>query len=495
MKECAIIGSGLSGLACATILSKNGYHVTVFEQGKQVGGCLQCFKRGNAIFETGMHYIGSADSGQTLHTMFRYLGIESKIQLSRLDPMGYDIISFMGKHYRFANGKEHFINSLTEHFPDSKEELARYYDLIRTVSSASVMHSLSRKVDVNVNAEYQIRSVNEIINSIVTDPLLCEVLAGEQPLYAGEKDHTPFSTHALITDFFNQSAYRIVGGSSKVADSLSAEIQSNGGIIRINQKVIRIECDDSHATAVTTENGETFPADLIISSIHPANTISLINSHLLRPSYRQRILSAPNTSSSFTVYLKYKKNSVKYMNHNLFYYRGDTTWGCNKYDESNWPKSMIYMHFCHEKNPSFAETGEIITYMNFKELEPWYGTFVGHRGKHYEEFKRRKAEKLIDALEEEVPDIRGNIETYYTSTPLTYLDYTGTPEGAMYGVARDILSTGSGNISCKTRIPNLYLTGQSIAYHGMLGVLAGCFMTCGEILSFDKLLSQLKPIA
>ena len=106
MKKCVIIGSGLGGLSCACILAKNGYEVTVLEQGEKIGGCLQCFKRGDALFDTGMHYIGSAESGQTLHTMLRYLGLDSKNLLSRLDPKGYDIVSINGEQYPLANGRE-----------------------------------------------------------------------------------------------------------------------------------------------------------------------------------------------------------------------------------------------------------------------------------------------------------------------------------------------------------------------------------------------------
>ena len=51
-----IIGSGLGGLSSGVILAKNGYDVTVLEQGIQVGGCLQCFTRCGAKFETGMHF-------------------------------------------------------------------------------------------------------------------------------------------------------------------------------------------------------------------------------------------------------------------------------------------------------------------------------------------------------------------------------------------------------------------------------------------------------
>lgn len=490
MKRCVVIGSGLGGLSCGCILAKNGYHVTVLEQGAQIGGCLQCFRRGDAVFDTGMHYIGSADPDQPLHTILRYLGVADSVKLSRLNPMGYDVISLQGEHYRFANGREQFIETLAGHFPQSRDELANYYDLIKLVASSSAMHSLNRDVDLYVSAEYQTRSVNEVIDSVVKNPQLRQVLAGIQPLYAGEKDRTPFSTHALITDFYEQSAFRIVGGSSVLADALAANIRSMGGQVLVCKKVVKVECDGTHATAVVTEDGERYDADLVISAIHPKSTIQIIDSHLIRPAYRRRLEGVRNTTSAFTVYLKFKKDRVPYMDSNLYVYRGSTTWGCDQYTPQTWPESILYMHFCQEENPVYAYTGEIISYMSFAEITPWLGTQRARRGEDYEVFKRRKAEQVIDALEQEVPGLRENIECYYTSTPLTYLDYTGIPDGAMYGVAKDVSMMNMGNIPCKTRIPNLLLTGQSTVLHGMLGVLAGSLVTCSEILGTDEIFAQ-----
>ena len=492
MKKCVIIGSGLGGLSCGVILAKNGYEVTVLEQGAQIGGCLQCFRRGDAVFDTGMHYIGSADDRQTLHTVLHYLGVDKDIKLSRLNPMGYDVISFQGERYAFANGRDNFITTLAKQVPNSCDELERYYDLINLVASSSAMHSLNRNVDVNINAEYQMRSVNEVIDSVVENPLLRQVLAGIQILYAGEKDRTPFSSHALISDFYNQSAFRIVGGSSTIADSLAKTIYNLGGKVLTHSKVSKIECDSTRATAVITDSGECYAADLIVSAIHPTRTVDLIDSHLLRPAYRNRLKNVRNTTGAFTVYLKFKPNSVKYMDSNLYVYRGDSTWGCENYTPEEWPKSLLYMHFCHEENPMYAQTGEILTYMSFEETRRWVGTSIGHRGDDYEQFKQMKAERVIDALEKEVPGLRENIEAYYTSTPLTYLDYTGIPDGAMYGVAKEVNALGVGSVSCKTRIPNLLLTGQSITAHGMLGVLASSLVTCSEILTTDEMFSQVK---
>ncbi|MDR2813769.1 MAG: FAD-dependent oxidoreductase, partial [Prevotellaceae bacterium] len=44
-KHVVIIGSGLGGLTCGYMLSKNGYRVSVLEKNAQLGGCLQTFAR------------------------------------------------------------------------------------------------------------------------------------------------------------------------------------------------------------------------------------------------------------------------------------------------------------------------------------------------------------------------------------------------------------------------------------------------------------------
>ena len=80
-----------------------------------------------------------------------------------------------------------------------------------------------------VSPEYQLRSINEVIDEVITDSTLAKVLVGNLPLYAAEKDKTPFATHAFIMDFYNQSAFRFQGGSDFVAKSLAATIQRYGG--------------------------------------------------------------------------------------------------------------------------------------------------------------------------------------------------------------------------------------------------------------------------
>jgi all-trans-retinol 13,14-reductase len=216
------------------------------------------------------------------------------------------------------------------------------------------------------------------------------------------------------------------------------------------------------------------------------------DTNLIRPAFRNRIKSIPQTIGGFSVYLQFKENRVPYMNYNFFGYNTDTPWNCELYTADTWPKGYLYMHFCSEENLRFARSGVILSYMHIDELREWSDTTVGRRGDGYRRFVDEKAKRLIASLEKQFPGIGETIENYYVSTPLTYRDYTGTEDGSLYGVAKDVTMGLAGRVPYKTRIPNLFLTGQNVNSHGMLGCLVGTMVTCGELISSRGLYEQIQ---
>ena len=251
-----VIGSGLGGLSCGWILQRNHYEVTVLEQGTQIGGCLQCFSRRGAKFETGMHFIGSAAPGQTMHKVMRYFGLLDSVELSALDTDSYNTVALGGQQFHFPNGKEAFMERFSAYFPREKDSLRKYVDIVHRIASASALGSLvSSDRDANANTEYQARSINEVLDTLFKDSLLKKVLVGDLPLYSAEWDKTPFSQHAFIMDFYNQSAYRVVGGSDAMASSLARNIERQGGRLFTSAKAVRICCDDAKAVGGETADG------------------------------------------------------------------------------------------------------------------------------------------------------------------------------------------------------------------------------------------------
>ena len=477
-----IIGSGLGGLVCGFILAKQGHKVTIVEKNPQIGGCLQTFKRNGVKFDTGMHYIGSLEETQILYRFFKYLKLLD-VPLHRLDNEAFDIISINGELYKYASGFENFAKTLYQYFPDNKSDIDEYVRRIKEIADASPLYKLDEiNTNVFIETDYIKTGANEFIESCTKNKRLQAVLAGTLPLYAGVKDKTPTYIHALINNFYIQSAWRIVGGSDIIAESLANSIKSFGGQIITNAEVEEFVCDEEKVRHILLKNGEKLTADFFISNIHPQVTINKTKTKIIRKVYRDRISSLDNTISTFTVYIKFKKNRLPYLNSNFYYYDNEDVWSFNDYDIETWPQNYVYMHQIADVNAKFAESAQIIGYMRWDEVKKWENTTVGKRGKEYEDFKKEKAEKLLNKLEKSFPGTKDAIECYYTSTPLTYRDYTATKEGSMYGIIRDKNKASQAYVSQQTKVPNLLLTGQNINSHGMLGVTIGAMITCAYIL-------------
>jgi all-trans-retinol 13,14-reductase len=488
-----IMGSGLGGLVCGYILSKNGYEVVVLEKNNQIGGCLQTFSRKGTKFNTGMHYMGSMEPKQLLYRFFNYLNLLNDVKISKLDPNGYEVISISGNCYKYASGYKNFTEELAKQFPNHRKEIQLYVQKIQEIANSSPLYNLH---EINNQKFIEIDpvkiSVNEFFDSITKNKQLRDVLAGTLPLYAGIRDKTPAYIHALINNFYIQSAFRIVGGSDTIANSLTNSIQSFGGKVITNAEVVKINCDSEKVTSVQLSNGDVHVANYLISNVHPHVTLEKIDSSLIRKAYRIRIAEMENTISNFTVYIKFKENATPYLNYNYYYYEHDDVWKNNDYDAKKTPESYLYMHQCITDKDIFADSAKIIGYMRYDEMTRWKGTTTENRGNEYLEFKEEKAYKLLQKLEESFPGINEAIDSYYTSTPLTYRDYTATKEGAMYGIVRDKSFPARTFISHRTKISNLFMTGQNTNFHGILGVTIGAIITCAEFLGINSIIKQIE---
>lgn len=56
--DVCIVGSGIGALASASLLSKCGYKVVIFEQHYTVGGSTHMYSDGGFEFDVGVHYVG-----------------------------------------------------------------------------------------------------------------------------------------------------------------------------------------------------------------------------------------------------------------------------------------------------------------------------------------------------------------------------------------------------------------------------------------------------
>lgn len=489
-----IIGSGLSGLQCGYILSQEGFKVLILEQHKQVGGCLQNFNRNDCVFDTGIHYIGGLDEGQSLNRYFKYFDILPELEIQRLDEKGFDKLYFAddANVYPFAMGHENFVEGLSEFFPKEKVALNNYVEKLKNICSSFPLYNIEHQ-EWNFN-EVQLFSenANAYFKEITRDIKLQNVLAGTNPLYAGVPDITPLYVHALVNNSFIESSYRIVGGSSMLAEILQRSIEKNGGKILTSTPAKEFIFKDKKLVGVITTDGESFFGKQFISSIHPANTMKMVEDGHLRNAYRERIMGLRNTTSNFTLYVVFKENSFPYLNHNAYFHKYNDVWISPSWNATAWPYNFLLITPASSKNQQYADCATVMAYMDMDEVRKWENTSIGKRGEDYENFKEEKKERLIQLVEQAFPGFKNSIKKIYTSSPLTYRDYTGTVDGSMYGILKDCNDPLMTLISPKTKIPNLFLTGQNIILHGVLGVTIGSVTTCSELVGLKYLVDKIK---
>jgi all-trans-retinol 13,14-reductase len=490
--DVVIIGSGLGGLECGNILSKHGYNVCVVEKNAKLGGTLHSFKRFGCEFGTGMHYIGSLDEGQVTHKLFNYLDIFDKISVKKMDIHGFDQFSIGGKEYKYAMGRQSFIETLSTYFPDNHTEIKNYYRDIETTASQVDVYNLKplRQFDIRTNDALHTAAFRKI-NATTKNHELRNVLGALNFVYAGEKDKTPFYTHALINKYYIESAYKLIGGSYQIAIALAENIRKAGGAIYNNEKVVQFNSKNGNITSVETASGRIISGKYFISNIHPAVTLDMLNNKFIRKAYRYRIKQLKNTISAFSLHLSLKENTFKYLNYNFHYYKKDDVWYPSYYSETDWPEFYYLFVPATTASDQFANCISIHTYMKFKEVEKWKDLPIRQRGEDYKDWKTSKATKLIQLVTEKFPELKGNIEAYNVSTPLSLRDYIGTPNGGMYGISMDYKSPMATYVAPRTKIPNLFFTGQNVSLHGMLGVSMSSLVTCGELLGLNNLIKEI----
>ena len=61
----------------------------------------------------------------------------------------------------------------------------------------------------------------------------------------------------------------------------------------------------------------------------------------------------------------------------------------------------------------------------------------------------------------------------------------------MYGIEHDCNNAIHSHVFPATKVKNLYLTGQSINMHGMLGVALGSMLTANEFVPIDSIVETI----
>ena len=466
-----VIGSGLGGLEVALSMAREGMRVIVLERQHQAGGCMQSFRRGKEMFDTGMHYVGGLDEKGSLYDAFTNLGL-IHLPWKRLDMSCFEEIHLGSKVFSWPQGMMQFINAMKVYFPHEEEGLDAWHEILTSADEGWLQQT----------------SAWETLISLFSDPLLIQVLSAPAMCKMElRKETLPLFSLVHGTTPYIESSWRLHGHGNMLVHYLIHQIHSYGGEVITDKEVISLNVKDGQIVSATCSDGTVYEGKVYVSDVHPSATCSMMEEKALKPVFRQRITSLPNTHGIFTLHLQMRRGALKYFNHNKYVIPSGDCWDVAVGKDLNVKGIMISARI-----PSEGEhvvNLDILTPMLWETVEQFKKASILRRPKAYKEIKNTIAQQCLDIAEQAIPGLKKMVLKSWSSTPLTYYNYNHSPDGSAFGYRKDYANPMMTILSPKTPIPNLFLTGQNLMLHGVHGVTMTAAHTTIEI---NKKITQIK---
>ncbi|MBU2265680.1 MAG: hypothetical protein KJ977_01435, partial [Candidatus Omnitrophica bacterium] len=303
------------------------------------------------------------------------------------------------------------------------------------------------------------KTLNDLLDSYFTDNYLKTILS---VLILGLAGSPASQISALVACLIYREfvlldgGYYPVGGMQKFTDTFARIFTKFSGEVLMSNKVKKIIIEDNQARGVILANDKHIYSKYVISACDARQTFfEMIGSENIKKDFSKAIESLIPSYSAFMVYLGMDSD----FNHT--YDLKSNMWIINSRDMNEIHSKMLNcknIHFAIT-SPSMKEriaqsTNKnsicLTTNVPFINAEYWK-----------KESNRKELEnRLVDAATETIPELSKHIHLKFNATPLTLYKWTYNYQGAAYGWEGRINQFCNPDISEKTIIENLYLTGH-----------------------------------
>jgi all-trans-retinol 13,14-reductase len=492
--DALVIGSGMGGLTTAALLSELGWRVAVLEQHYTAGGATHSYDRAGYEWDVGVHYIGDMGAKTTVRRMMDFL-TQGNLDWAPMDAH-YDRFFIGDNVYDAVAGREAFRDNLVGYFPREAAAIDRYLELLSEVSRGMRTFALDRTLPPWAAAvagpflrsrlpKSFDRTTWEVLSELTQDPELIAVLTGQWGDMGLPPKRSSFVVQALIARHYLHGGFYPAGGAWRIADTILPRIRATGGEVFTYARVEEILVRDGRACGVRMEDGHEIESRCVISDAGAMNTFARLLPQEVSQArgYDQLLPRVKPSIGHLGVYIGLEATAAELglPKTNFWIYPDndyDGTLARFEADPSG-PFPAVYISFPSAKDPDFERrhpgraTVEIVAPAPYGLFEPWAGRTWGKRGDDYEALKDSCGERLLGYLYDKVPQVRGRVDYWEVSTPLSMQWFCGWERGELYGLDHDPSRMQQRWLRPRTRVPGLWLTGQDIMSCGVTGAMMG----------------------
>ncbi len=502
-----VIGSGIGGLATAALLAKEGQKVLVLERHYVAGGFTHTFSRKGYEWDVGLHYIGEVHRKNSILRLLFDDITDGALQWS-LMPDVYDKISFgpAGEEsYEFVAGKKQFSEKLQNYFPDEREAIKKYISLVSEAAGNSKNFFGEKALSPAVGylaspflrskfLEFSDQTTLQVLSKLTKNKKLIGVLTSQYGDYGLPPSQSSFAIHAMIAKHYFDGGNYPIGGSSQIAATIAPVIEKSGGKILVRADVREILVDGNKAVGVRLANGDEIKAKKVVSDAGVINTFGRLLPEKIssRFNLQKKLLKVHSSLAHICLYvgLRHSTADLKLGQANYWIYPDyDHDENIRRYlANPEGPLPVTYISFPSAKDPSWDKrfpgrsTIEVIGFVPYDWFKKWEDKPWMKRGEDYEAYKEKLSERLLEQLYRFVPQVKGKIDHYELSTPLSTRHFCNYQNGEIYGIDHTPERFRLRWLRPHTPIQNLFLTGQDIVSDGVTGALFGGVLTASAIL-------------
>ncbi|MBA3007626.1 MAG: FAD-dependent oxidoreductase [Proteobacteria bacterium] len=436
-----VIGSGLGGLTTAKRLSYCSHKVLLLEFHHQLGGLATWFKRKGHIFDISLHGFPYG----MVKTCRKYWTKEITESIVQLKNIVFDNPQFSLKT---TFDRVDFTTLLNKKFKIPQTIIDRFFV---TVAGMNFYDD-------------QTMTTRELFEEFFPGRTDVHRLLMEPITYAnGSTLDDPAITYGIVfSNFMNKGVFTFEGGTDKLIQMMTEDLEKNGVMICTNAKVDRILVEKGKVRGVEV-NGRAITAPAVVSNSGITNTIyNLAGRDVFSGDFLEKADAIRVNNSSCQVYIGLKKDAVIEDKGDLLFTSTAPVFDSSELLDMH-TRSKTFSVYYPKTRPGHDRYA-IVASMNSR-----YDDWNTLSPVAYETEKKALIERTLVDLNRYFPEINEKIDWLEAATPKTFNRYTLHTHGTSFGTKFEGLAVSR---SIFKEVPGLFHVGSvGIIMSGWLGAI------------------------